>query len=180
MGHHKSIRLVAAWMILSAAVCSDARAVDDVEIAGNILLIAMPAAAVGMTVRFSDETGVLQFGKSAALTIGATYGLKWTVTAERPDGGNESFPSGHTSISFCSAEFIRKRYGWKYGLPSYALALFVAYSRVESRRHYPRDVAAGAVIGIASSYIFTEPRAGWHIEPQVDANYYGLRLARYW
>ncbi len=33
-------------------------------------------------------------------------------------------------------------------VPAYAAASFVAYSRVESREHYPHDVVAGAGIGI--------------------------------
>ncbi len=40
------------------------------------------------------------------------------------------------SISFASAEFVRNRYGWRYGLPAYVLASFVAYSRVEANQHY--------------------------------------------
>jgi len=31
-------------------------------------------------------------------------------------------PSGHTAISFSPAEFLRKRYGWEWGLPGYAAA----------------------------------------------------------
>jgi membrane-associated phospholipid phosphatase len=56
---------------------------------------------------------------------------------------------------------MRKRYGWEYGAPAYATASFVAYSRVESRKHYPHDMLAGAGIGILSSYIFTKPYKGW-------------------
>lgn len=173
-------RIIAAGIVLIAAVSFNAHASDGIEVAGDILEFVMPATAAGMTIGHGDKKGAIQFGESAALTLGVTYGLKWTINAERPDGGSQSFPSGHTSISFCSAEFIRRRYGWKYGLPSYAVALFVAYSRVEAKRHYPRDVAAGAAIGIISSYVFTEPYKGWSIEPQVDANYYGLRLMKCW
>ncbi|SDZ06263.1 hypothetical protein [Nitrosomonas sp. Nm33] len=42
---------------------------------------------------------------------------------------------------------MRKRYGWKYGMPVYAVALFVAYSRVEPEQHHAHDVVAGAAIG---------------------------------
>jgi len=87
-------------------------------------------------------------------------------------------PSGHTSISFSSAEFMRKRYGWEYGVPAYAAASFVAYSRVESRQHHPADVIAGAGIGIVSSYIFTKPYKGWKVEADVGEKYYGVRLSR--
>ena len=75
---------------------------------------------------------------------------------------------------------MRKRYGWKYGIPAYALASFVAYSRVESREHYPHDVIAGAGIGILSSFIFTRPYKGWQVQADVGGGYYGLRFSRQW
>jgi membrane-associated phospholipid phosphatase len=82
----------------------------------------------GMTLIYWDGKGALQFGESVALTEGVTYGLKYTVQETRSNGGSNSFPSGHTSISFCSAEFIRKRYGWEFGLPAYVAATFIGYS----------------------------------------------------
>lgn len=161
---------------LSLSVSS--RAADAIKSAGDVLQFVLPAAAAGMTLGYKDGEGALQFGESAALTLGLTYGLKYTVNERRPNGGSQSFPSGHSSISFSSAEFIRKRYGWEYGVPAYALASFVAYSRVESREHYAHDVIAGAAIGIASSYIFTRPYKGWNIQAEADGKYYGIRLSR--
>src|SRR5436190_23845504 len=96
------------------------QASDGVETAGDVLQYVLPAAAAGMTLAYRDGEGALQFGESAATTLAATYGLKYAINEKRPNGGHQSFPSGHSSISFTSAEFIRKRYGWEYGLPSYA------------------------------------------------------------
>ena len=73
---------------------------------------------------------------------------------------------------------MRERYGLEYGIPAYALASFVAYSRVESGEHYAHDVIAGAAIGIASSYIFTKPYRGWHLELEGDTRHWGFRLTR--
>ena len=117
-------------------------------------------------------------GESLAITAGVTYALKYGIDERRPDGGNQSMPSGHSSISFSSAEYLRKRYGWEYGVPAYAAASFVAYSRVESREHHPQDVIAGAGIGILSSYIFTKPYKGWKVEADAGEKYYGIRLSR--
>lgn len=83
-----------------------------------------------------------------------TYGLKYSVNAERPNGSPQSFPSGHTSAAFAGAEFIRKQYGPAWGVPAYLLAGFVGWSRVASNNHYPRDVIAGAAIGILSNHDF--------------------------
>jgi membrane-associated phospholipid phosphatase len=157
-----------------------AEASDAIQSAGDVLQFVLPATAAGLTLGYKDGRGALQFGESAVATLGVTYTLKYTVDETRPNGGSQSFPSGHSSISFCSAEFMRKRYGWEYGIPAYALASFVAYSRVESREHYPHDVIAGAGIGILSSYIFTRPYKGWHVQPDCDGKYWGVRLSRSW
>ena len=156
----------------------NAQAHDAIELAGDILHVALPATAYGMTAYHRDGAGALQYTEAAALTLGVTFTLKYTIDAERPDGGSHSFPSGHTSISFSAAEFVRKRYGREYGLPMYALASFVGYSRVEAEEHYVRDVLAGAAIGIASSYVFTEPYLGLQITPEAGGGYYGLFATR--
>jgi membrane-associated phospholipid phosphatase len=160
--------------------CGTVYAGDNIQTAGDILQFVLPATAGALTLANRDWEGSLQLAESSALTLGVTYGLKYSVNERRPNGGTESFPSGHTSISFSAAEFMRKRYGWEYGIPAYAAASFVAYSRVEARQHYPHDVIAGAAIGIISSYIFTRPYKGWHVELEADGKYYGLSLSRSW
>jgi membrane-associated phospholipid phosphatase len=157
-----------------------AQAGDSIAQAGDVLQFVLPATAAGLTLYNKDGKGALEFGESAALTLGITYGLKYTVNEKRPNGGKQSFPSAHTSISFSSAEFMRKRYGWEYGIPAYAAASFVAYSRVEAGEHHPHDVVAGAAIGIVSSYIFTKPYKGWHVQADADGKYFGIRLSRAW
>ncbi len=155
-----------------------AQAKSGVQTTGDILQFVLPGAAAGMTLAYRDGEGAWELGESAALTLGATYGLKYAVDEKRPNGGHQSFPSAHTSISFAGAEYIRKRYGLEYGIPAYALASFVAYSRVEAMEHHPGDVIAGASIGIVSSYIFTKPYKGWQLELTADGKWYGLRLSR--
>jgi membrane-associated phospholipid phosphatase len=157
-----------------------ARAESGLETAGDILQIALPAASAGATWANGDGEGFVQFARSAAVTLGVTHLLKYAVDAERPNGGGHSFPSGHTSISFASAEFLRKRYGWGWGLPAYALAGVVGHSRVDSREHHTRDVVAGALIGVVSSWIFTEPREGLVVELTVDQGGGALMVACVW
>jgi membrane-associated phospholipid phosphatase len=158
----------------------DVQAYDRIELAGDVLVFALPIAAAGLTLGFKDGQGALEFGESAALAMGVTYALKFTIDTTRPNGENQSFPSGHATISFTSAEFICKRYGWEYGLPAYALATFVAYSRIEAGQHYPIDVIGGAAIGIVSSYLFTRPYKGWNIQPETGYSYFGIRLNHSW
>lgn len=166
--------------LLGLIVVHSVRARDKVEVAGDVLRFVLPGTAAGLALGLEDNEGLFQFGKSAALTLGATYALKYTIDEERPDGGSRSFPSGHTSISFSSAEFLRKRYGWQYGLPAYAVAAFVGYSRVEADKHYTHDVLAGAALGVVSSYLFTTPYPGWNVQIEADAGYCGVGLSHQW
>jgi membrane-associated phospholipid phosphatase len=151
---------------------------DEIRTAGDVLQFVLPATAGALTLGHKDGPGAVQLGESLGVTLGVTYALKYSLDTTRPNGGHYSMPSGHTSISFSSAEFMRKRYGWEYGVPAYAAASFVAYSRVESNQHYPKDVIAGAGIGIVSSYIFTKPYKGWKVEADAGEKYYGIRLSR--
>jgi hypothetical protein len=85
-----------------------------------------------------------------------TYALKYAINAKRPNGNGQSFPSGHAASAFMGAEFIRKHYGLGWGIPAYGAAAWVGYSRVESRKHYWRDVVGGALVGIAANYDLPE------------------------
>jgi len=170
--------LIALLLWLTAAITVSAS--DAIASAGDALQIVLPATAGGLTLGLRDWQGSLQLAESSALTLGVTYGLKYSVHETRPNGGSQSFPSGHTSISFSAAEFMRKRYGWEYGVPAYAAASFVAYSRVEAGEHHPHDVVAGAAIGIMSSYLFTRPYKGWHVEVEADGKSYGVSFSHTW
>jgi membrane-associated phospholipid phosphatase len=148
---------------------------SNIEAVGEILYILMPVTAYGSTWYLKDKEGRIQFYKSFAASWLTTRGLKHMIEKPRPDNSdNNSFPSGHASTTFQSAAFIRKRYGWKYGLPAYAGATFVAYSRVYADKHYVDDVMAGAAIGIIASEIFTTPRNRVSVSPMMGKDTYGL------
>jgi membrane-associated phospholipid phosphatase len=163
-------------MLLCFAVHVPVYAGDGIEKAGEVLTFLLPATAAGLTVGYKDTEGMLQLGESAALAVGVSYGLKYAIDETRPNGEDHSFPSNHASIAFASAEFMRKRYGWEYGIPAYLAASFVAYSRVEAKQHYTHDVLAGAAIGILSSYFFTQPYKNLQVSLDIDHEYYGIIL----
>jgi membrane-associated phospholipid phosphatase len=146
--------LLLLFCLLAAGV-AEARAADAVETSGTVLSVALPVLGGAMTLRNDDAQGRVQLAEALALTAGVSYGLKYSIDATRPNGGSQSFPSAHTSVSFAAADFIGRRYGWEYGIPAYAAAGFVGYSRVEAKAHHRYDVAAGAALGILSDALFT-------------------------
>jgi len=171
--------IVSSLMLLS--VVSTAYPYDKIEAVGDGAMVLVAVAAGGIPLLLDDREGLLQLVKSASLDLAATMALKYTVHERRPDDSDyHSFPSAHSSVAFTSAEYLRKRYGWEYGIPAYGLASFVAYSRVEADKHYVHDVLAGAAIGIASSYLFTTPNLKVNLSAEAAPGYYGLRLSQSW
>jgi membrane-associated phospholipid phosphatase len=82
------------------------------------------------------------------INAGYTTLLKEVVRRERPNGEDDlSFPSGHASNAFALAAVAERHYGWKAGVPAYALAGLVAVSRLQRNKHYLSDVLAGATLG---------------------------------
>ena len=151
------------------------------EKTGDILATVIPVTALGTTFYLNDTEGRNQFYKSFFTNLGVTYGLKKLTDKKRPDGSdNDSFPSLHTSTAFQGAEFIRKRYHWKYALPMYMGAIFVGYSRIDADKHYTEDVMAGAAIGFVISYCFTTQFKGISIIPTADKGKYGLLISKKW
>ena len=127
---------------------------------------------------FKDGEGAWQLTKSGLITMSVSVALKYSVKSRRPNSDPYSFPSGHAAISFVSAEYLRKRYGWQYGAPAYVAASFVGYSRIRAHEHYFRDVAAAGAIGVVTAYIITTPYHGWHIQPEFTAQHRGIRFSR--
>jgi membrane-associated phospholipid phosphatase len=96
--------------------------------------------------RFSAAT--YDFAQAVIVNGAYTGLLKYTVKRDRPDGSDSlSFPSGHTSTAFALAGVTTHHYGWKVGVPMYALATGIGLSRIEQDRHHLSDVIAGATIG---------------------------------
>lgn len=170
-----------ALLPLPAAAAQQDQLDAKVEYAGDMLQVGVPLFALGLTFLFDEpadagsqeqrlrrwEPGPWGGGPDwlrlngsprhdLMLAIGrtelATYGLKYAIDEQRPNGHGQSFPSGHTSVAFAGAEFIRKEYGWGWGVPAYVSAGVVGWSRVEAGKHWTHDVLAGAAIGILSNH----------------------------
>lgn len=90
------------------------------------------------------------------VTAGATSGLKDISNRNRPGGGGNSFPSGHSSAAFTNATLANRNLEY-ISMPDYLrftlevgnmlLATATAWARVETNAHFLSDVLAGAAIG---------------------------------
>jgi membrane-associated phospholipid phosphatase len=147
---------------------------------GDIGEYAMPAAAVALTLAHEDGRGLRQFAFVAAATEAVVQTLKPTINRRRPNGGGRSFPSGHTASAFMSATYLHRRYGLAYGLPAYAAAVFVGYSRVHTKQHYTTDVLAGAALGIAANVAFTRRFHRVKLAPMASPNGAGIAMQIAW
>jgi len=92
--------------------------------------------------------------EATLLAEGTTQLIKVAVRRDRPiqdDGTRASgfaFPSGHSAGTFAAATVLQQHLGWKWAVPTYAIASYVAMSRLVDDRHWASDVMAGAAEGI--------------------------------
>ena len=129
----------------------------------DVLMFVTPVAGFLGSLATGDYIGTKQLVFSGATNVAVTYALKYVVKKERPNhSDHHACPFSHTSIVFQGAAFIQRRYGWKWGIPIYALSAYVGWGRTYVKQHDWWDVVAGAVIGTASSYIYTRPFARKH------------------
>ena len=101
---------------------------------------------------------------SLALTAGMIYTGKAVMGRARPDdpihdgddfgffSGRGSLPSGHTAMAFALATSLSDDIDRPWAtIGLYTAAGAVGWSRIHDNRHWFSDVAAGAVLGIASA-----------------------------
>jgi undecaprenyl-diphosphatase len=74
--------------------------------------------------------------------------LSWCVPIAVASPGGGSFPSGHAAGSFAFAAFVAVR-DPRWAAPAFVWAALVAWSRCVLGVHYPSDIVAGALIGMA-------------------------------
>jgi len=109
-----------------------------------------------------------------AVTAVLVQGLKHGIGRPRPrlhredefftgpglESGLDSFPSGHASASFAVAVVVARCHpalAW----PAYALAGFVAVTRVFRGSHFMSDALAGVVLGIVVGTLAATPVQEW-------------------
>ena len=115
---------------------------------GDAGRIALVGAATLLPRRVDSNPARVSAGACLTAIKLTAKALKKVFPERRPDGENdESFPSEHAAQCVAAAMIIEREYPGQIGALAYGLAAAVSLSRIEGKKHHPRDVAAGAVIG---------------------------------
>jgi membrane-associated phospholipid phosphatase len=121
--------------------------------------------------RVFDHAKVSHLGmdllRAQIVTTALVQPIKYATHRERPDGSNhQSFPSGHAAITFAGATVLERHVGWRNSLLAYAVATYVAASRLHDNKHYLSDVVFGAAVGtIAGRTVTQHGRDNWTFIP---------------
>jgi hypothetical protein len=90
--------------------------------------------------------------RATIVTQALTYAIKITVRRDRPTGECCAFPSGHASVTFATASVLERHFGYRGSWPMFAIAGYVAASRLTDNRHFLSDVLFGSALGMASGW----------------------------
>lgn len=115
-----------------------------------VLLCAPKTRRVGMTMGLTLLLGFL-IGNVALKNLVARirpYELATDVTLLVERLHDFAFPSGHTLASFGAATALTL-YHRRWGIAALTLAAVIGFSRLYLFVHYPTDVLAGALLGVA-------------------------------
>ena len=155
---------------------------DPSEMADDILRYTPAVAVYGLNLagikgrnNLVDASGI--YVLSTAIMGVSVKTTKQLTKHMRPDGSDEhSFPSGHSSTAFASAEFLRQEYRdvspW-YGYAGYTVAAATGVLRLKNNKHWFGDVVAGAGFGILST------KAAYLLYPEVKKLFKGKSSSSY-
>ena len=134
------------------------------EVLGELPTLLASSSIVYAIGRLKDEPKVSHIGmdliQSLAMSEALTQTLKYTTRRERPDGsGKNSFPSGHAADTFAFATALERHMGWRYAIPAYTFASYVAISRLPANRHWFSDAVFGTTVGIIAGRTITSHEA---------------------
>ena len=158
------------------------------EIADQPPLFTLCGAVLAYGLLARDRRAALAGGRMLASFLAATWmkgGVKRLVSRTRPnvlldeghydmrvrgpdEGPWHSFPSGHTAGGLAVARAVARN--WPDArLPAYAAAGTIALVQIPRGAHYPLDVLAGAVVGVAAEAL--ADRAFTAAEPLLPDGY---------
>jgi hypothetical protein len=140
---------------------------------GNILLVALPVSAIGVSLLHDgDWKGIGQFALAAGLTVGSAYALRQAVRIRRPDHTDfDSFSPPDVALADASASYMWQRYGWKYGVPAYVARAVVSYALSDAKKNHWYDTLASSALAFGFNYAIVtryhpQQRYNLSVEPE--------------
>ena len=173
---------ILAMFVLHVGTAAAASSRSELQTTGDIITELLPLAAFGTAYFKGDREGEKQWLRDTVvnevLNTSLVLGFNQTSLGKRPNGGSNSFPSGHAGFVFAQAGFLQERYGWEYGAPALVLATAVSYIRVDIRKHHWRDVIAGGALGYGVALLTVTPLNAIHLAPIIGPDWLGIRYER--
>lgn len=154
------------------------------EVVGGAIFQSSAAFATWAVGRATNSPRVASLGadlvRAQIVSQTVTQAVKFSTHRTRPDGTTLSFPSGHTSSSFATATVLQSHFGLKAGIPAYAMAAWVATSRVQMKRHHVSDVLVGATVGVLAGRSVTFGRGAqrFSLSPMAVPGGAGISVVR--
>lgn len=170
---------VAQWAAKStSSLANFGRVFGDGWFHGSVAVVAYATGRINHDVKTTHVASDLV--RAQVLNAVLTRTVKSAVNRRRPSGGGHSFPSGHTSATFASAAVLDAHFGWKVGLPGYAVSGLVGWNRIRDRSHWVSDAIFGAAVGIASGRTVTHGHRGrtWVITPVATRSSVAMYVTR--
>lgn len=151
------------------------RADDYLRYAPAAAVYALNLAGIKGKHSLADATGIYLLSTAVSGTLAISS--KHISHRTRPDGSDDfSFPSGHSTTAFASAEFLYQEYKdispW-YGYAGYTVATTTAVLRLYNKKHWLSDVVAGAGIGILST------KVSYLLYPKIKQAFGGKKTSNY-
>ncbi len=161
----RSRHLVRTLVCVGGLGAAPALAGDPLTSAGDVLQYALPvAAAVCAAHQHRLESYAAGFVALTATVQGLKHGLGNASINERPNGGSQGFPSGHTAAAASGATDLALNCAPGNRLVAAAggaATAIVGASRIEANEHDLLQVLAGAALGFFSTGItVTHPPGG--------------------
>lgn len=166
INHWPAVGLMAAGLAVSGTTVKQNLQSDLQDFFGtstsNIddYLAMVPSAQVlvyGLIPKHEDRLYHLEnYAYSTIINLGLTYGMKAIFNVERPNGGEFSFPSGHSSFAFSTATVSYMAFKDKKPLlawASYIPATITGIMRIQKNKHWTPDVLFGAGLGILTTQL---------------------------
>jgi membrane-associated phospholipid phosphatase len=137
------------------------------EIIGELPTILGAAGGTYLVGRWKHEQRITHLGmdeiEAALISEGLVNAIKVIGQRKRPlqPHGTRAFgfafPSGHATVTFAAATVLQQHLGYKAAIPTYAVATYVAASRLHDNVHWTSDVVFGAALGVVIGRTVT-----WH------------------